>query len=68
MYYSIAGAEKGHQDIDLEKYPPKLGVTIELCAGIVDKNIPLVDIAREEVSDLVPEFEQKNVLTNFNPP
>ena len=27
------------------------GLTVELCAGIVDKKIPLVDIAREEVEE-----------------
>ncbi len=28
-----------------------IGLTVELCAGIVDKNISLVDIAREEVEE-----------------
>lgn len=28
-----------------------IGLTIELCAGIVDKDIPLLDIAREEVEE-----------------
>lgn len=37
-----------HADI-LAKYPPKLGITNELCAGIVDKSKPLVEIAKEEV-------------------
>lgn len=37
------------ENIDLEKYPPKIGVTLELCAGIVDKDLSLVEIAREEV-------------------
>jgi UDP-sugar diphosphatase len=27
------------------------GLTVELCAGIVDKKLPLVDIAREEVEE-----------------
>jgi UDP-sugar diphosphatase len=31
------------------KFPPKNAVTIELCAGIVDKDLPLVEIAREEL-------------------
>ncbi|KAG4067086.1 hypothetical protein HA402_000077 [Bradysia odoriphaga] len=39
-----------HDDkIDLTKYPAKLGITLELCAGTVDKNLPLNEIAREEV-------------------
>ncbi|XP_060520110.1 uridine diphosphate glucose pyrophosphatase NUDT14-like [Cylas formicarius] len=37
------------QQIDLKKYPPENGITIELCAGIVDKNLSLAEIAREEV-------------------
>ena len=35
--------------IDTIKYPPKLGFTIEFCAGIVDKDKPLEVIAKEEV-------------------
>lgn len=35
--------------VDYEKFPPKLAITMELCAGIVDKNISLADIAREEL-------------------
>ncbi|XP_014608385.1 PREDICTED: uridine diphosphate glucose pyrophosphatase-like [Polistes canadensis] len=37
--------------IDLKKYPPSLGVTLELCAGIVDKDKPLVEIARDELRE-----------------
>ncbi|OXU24552.1 hypothetical protein TSAR_008549 [Trichomalopsis sarcophagae] len=37
--------------IDLEKYPPTLGLTIELCAGIVDKDKPLVEIAQDELRE-----------------
>ncbi|XP_076263005.1 uridine diphosphate glucose pyrophosphatase NUDT14-like [Rhynchophorus ferrugineus] len=35
--------------IDTTKYPPENGITIELCAGIVDKNLSLTEIAREEI-------------------
>lgn len=35
--------------IDMVKYPPRTAVTLELCAGIVDKDLPLAEIAREEV-------------------
>lgn len=35
--------------IDTCKYPPGNGITIELCAGIVDKNLSLIDIAKEEI-------------------
>ncbi|ENN79735.1 uridine diphosphate glucose pyrophosphatase NUDT14 [Dendroctonus ponderosae] len=35
--------------IDTAKYPPENGITIELCAGIVDKQLSLAEIAREEI-------------------
>ncbi|XP_049875214.1 uridine diphosphate glucose pyrophosphatase NUDT14-like [Pectinophora gossypiella] len=35
--------------LDTEKHPPSLGVTLELCAGIVDKNKPWEVIASEEI-------------------
>ncbi|KAL1518375.1 hypothetical protein ABEB36_002007 [Hypothenemus hampei] len=35
--------------IDIVKYPPENGITIELCAGIVDKTLSLAEIAKEEV-------------------
>ncbi|KAM0729895.1 Uridine diphosphate glucose pyrophosphatase NUDT14 [Formica fusca] len=37
--------------IDVKRYPATLGVTLELCAGIVDKDKPLVEIAREELRE-----------------
>ncbi|KAJ2951692.1 hypothetical protein O0L34_g13853 [Tuta absoluta] len=41
--------DKKNDKIDLKKYPPNLGVTLELCAGIIDKDKPLDQIAAEEV-------------------
>lgn len=35
--------------IDTSKYPPECGITLELCAGIVDKDLPLEEVARIEV-------------------
>lgn len=35
----------------MKKYPASLGVTLELCAGIVDKNKAMNEIAKEEVSE-----------------
>ncbi|KAL1130121.1 hypothetical protein AAG570_013059, partial [Ranatra chinensis] len=35
--------------IDLKKYPPSLGITLEFCSGIVDKQKSLEEIARDEV-------------------
>lgn len=33
----------------MAKYPATLGFTLELCAGIIDKSKPFIEIAREEV-------------------
>lgn len=45
--------EKTGSQIDsvklVEKFPPKHAITTELCAGIVDKNLPWNEIAREEL-------------------
>ncbi|XP_058450479.1 uridine diphosphate glucose pyrophosphatase NUDT14-like [Malaya genurostris] len=51
VYHGLVSAEAGTDGtkIDLKKYPPSLAVTLELCAGIVDKPISWVEIAREEV-------------------
>lgn len=35
--------------IDTKEFPSNLGVTIELCAGIVDKDLPAIEIAKAEV-------------------
>lgn len=37
--------------VDTKKYPAELGMTTELCAGIVDKNTTLEQIAVEEVDE-----------------
>ncbi|XP_071447340.1 uridine diphosphate glucose pyrophosphatase NUDT14-like [Hetaerina americana] len=42
-----ASDSKGH--IDLAQYDPRTGVTLELCAGIVDKSKSLEEIAQDEV-------------------
>lgn len=51
VYYGLISDRNGRTDdkIDYERYPTALGVTLELCAGIVDKTKPFVEIAREEV-------------------
>ncbi|KAG8228118.1 hypothetical protein J437_LFUL000120 [Ladona fulva] len=36
-------------EIDTKKYSPEAGITLELCAGIVDKLKSLEEIAKEEV-------------------
>jgi UDP-sugar diphosphatase len=37
--------------IDIDKYPPSLGLTVEFCAGIVDKNKSLEEIAVDEIRE-----------------
>ncbi|XP_023015224.1 uridine diphosphate glucose pyrophosphatase NUDT14 [Leptinotarsa decemlineata] len=36
-------------EVNLEKYSPDIGITLELCAGIVDKNKSVAEIAKEEI-------------------
>lgn len=49
VYYNSIPLEDRKSPIDTEKYPAKLGFTLELCAGIVDKKISLAEIAVEEI-------------------
>ena len=37
--------------VDLNQYPPELGLSLELCAGLVDKDKSLVEIARDELKE-----------------
>lgn len=48
-YYSYLAEKK--DTVDVEKYPASLGLTLELCAGIVDKNKSLVEIAKDELRE-----------------
>lgn len=41
--------ENERNSVDVNKYPSSLGITLEVCAGIVDKNLTLPEIAKEEV-------------------
>lgn len=49
MYIAAVKVEDMGDTIDTKKYPPSLGMTIELCAGIVDKSQSLAETARDEV-------------------
>lgn len=40
-----------YQDVDTKQYPLTTGLTLELCAGIIDKNLSLVEIAQEELRE-----------------
>uniref|UniRef100_A0A0B6ZZJ1 Uridine diphosphate glucose pyrophosphatase NUDT14 n=1 Tax=Arion vulgaris TaxID=1028688 RepID=A0A0B6ZZJ1_9EUPU len=59
---------EGQELINTKKYPAHLGMTIELCAGIVDKDMPLIQVAQAEVLEEcgydVPE-EQLQRVTSF---
>lgn len=35
--------------VDTAKYPGSIGITVELCAGIVDKDLTLAEVAKEEI-------------------
>jgi 8-oxo-dGTP pyrophosphatase MutT (NUDIX family) len=51
IYYAHISSNQSSDltTVDVEKFPPSLAITTELCAGIVDKDLPLVEIAREEL-------------------
>ncbi|GAB6021102.1 hypothetical protein CHUAL_003735 [Chamberlinius hualienensis] len=49
VYFNSIPEEGRKGIVDTVKYPGKIGVTLEVCAGIVDKDLPLEDIARIEV-------------------
>ncbi|KAL3266765.1 hypothetical protein HHI36_010925 [Cryptolaemus montrouzieri] len=49
VYYSLIPSEDRQTKIDSEKYTSELGMAIELCAGIVDKKLPVLQIAKEEI-------------------
>ncbi|CAG5136439.1 unnamed protein product [Candidula unifasciata] len=51
VYIQNAEAKKvnGEEVINTRHFPPSLGITIELCAGIVDKDAALTQVAQAEV-------------------
>ncbi|XP_076306483.1 uridine diphosphate glucose pyrophosphatase NUDT14-like isoform X3 [Tachypleus tridentatus] len=49
VYYNGLPAEETGPTIDTTKYPPSEGITVELCAGIVDKDKCLEEIAKDEI-------------------
>lgn len=52
VYYGLIAHELGDsKEIDTLKYPPSQAITLELCAGIVDKDLPLAEIAKEEMEE-----------------
>ncbi|XP_011878165.1 PREDICTED: uridine diphosphate glucose pyrophosphatase-like [Vollenhovia emeryi] len=49
VYYASLPEEQ--DAVDVQRYPATLGLALELCAGIVDKDKPLVEIARDELKE-----------------
>ncbi|CAG9105708.1 hypothetical protein JYU34_018948 [Plutella xylostella] len=50
IYYNCISLEDRRANkIDEKKYPASLGIALEMCAGIIDKNKSIEEIAREEV-------------------
>ncbi|XP_038206746.1 uridine diphosphate glucose pyrophosphatase NUDT14-like [Zerene cesonia] len=48
-YNSIHPDDRQSKVIDTKKYPASLGIALEMCAGIIDKNKSVEQIAKEEV-------------------
>lgn len=46
---AVPKCDRENGKIDADRYPASLGITLEFCAGIVDKNISWDKIAQEEV-------------------
>ncbi|XP_032682136.1 uridine diphosphate glucose pyrophosphatase NUDT14-like [Odontomachus brunneus] len=59
-YWSVPGEQ---DKIDVEHYPATLGLSLELCAGIVDKNKSLMEIAKDELRE---ECGYEAPLSAFN--
>lgn len=49
VYIHNTDWSRGKTSIDTTKFPPSSGVTYELCAGIIDKDLPIAEIAQQEV-------------------
>ncbi|XP_020811170.1 uridine diphosphate glucose pyrophosphatase [Drosophila serrata] len=52
VYHGIctgSNVQVSEGEADLERFPPEMGVTLELCGGAVDKDKSLAEIAQEEV-------------------
>ena len=63
----VAPAVTVGDEVDTDKFPGHLGLTVELCAGIVDKELSLEEIARQEVREecgyLLPHGRLTKIVT-----
>ena len=58
----LTGDNNVQDDIDWNKVPPKNGLTLELCAGILDEKLSLEELAQKEVLE---ECGYNIPLSNF---
>jgi len=49
VYFASIPECDRERTIDTSKYLPETGITLELCAGIVDKDLPLEEVAKIEI-------------------
>ncbi|XP_072930197.1 uridine diphosphate glucose pyrophosphatase NUDT14-like [Epargyreus clarus] len=68
IYYNSIHPDDRHASIiDTDKYPARNGIALEMCAGIIDKNKPVLEIAREEVLEEcgydVPSSELQRIIS-----
>lgn len=49
VYY--ASLPEKQDVVDVKRYPATLGLSLELCAGIIDKDKSVVEIARDELKE-----------------
>lgn len=62
LYYRHIPLNERKCSIDTVKYPTALGISLELCAGIVDKDLPLVEVAKEEILEETGYFVPSNQI------
>ncbi|GAB1601364.1 uridine diphosphate glucose pyrophosphatase-like isoform X1 [Argonauta hians] len=49
LHRSSIQKKRGVESVDTQKYPGSLGITTELCAGILDKDMSAQEIAQAEI-------------------
>ncbi|XP_063231205.1 uridine diphosphate glucose pyrophosphatase NUDT14-like [Bacillus rossius redtenbacheri] len=67
VYYSSIPQEDVGDSVDTSRFPGERGITVELCAGIVDKDVSLEETARLEVLEecgySVPASSLERIIT-----
>ncbi|XP_028130021.1 uridine diphosphate glucose pyrophosphatase NUDT14 [Diabrotica virgifera virgifera] len=71
-YIQRVSEEDRNKLVDTQKYPAQLGITLEFCAGLVDKSIPSEEIAKEEIFEecgyevSIDQLEKIGVIRNLS--